>query len=370
MIGLSVVGPAGLLNELATDLRVGIGQASLLITLGAIVLCLGSPLLSWATSRMDRRRLLAILLFVICITHAAAACVTSFTAVLLLRLVMLAAAAPFTPQAAGVIGLLAPPERRAALISYIFLGWSLAAAVGLPMMTALGSRYGWQAGFLMVALVAGLSALLAAWRLPGGLHTPAVDLKAWGGLLRNRLVLTLLLVTTLQIGGQFAIFAFIGPLLTRLTGAGPDAVGAAFATFGATGLIGNVVTSRVVGRLGGFHTSVLAMSALAIGAAIWAVSAGHYLVMLCGVAIWGLGFASANSMQQARLVGAAPNLAGSAVALNTSVVYVGQAAGSGLGSLLFVHGFYHAMGYAALAVILIGLGVLMTTRPKADAGAI
>jgi DHA1 family inner membrane transport protein len=362
VIGTSIMAPAGMLNELSRDLQVSIGQASLLVTLGAAVLCLGSPLLSWATSTMDRRRLLCAILLIVMVTQLVAAVTTSFAAVLASRLVMVAAAAPFTPQAAGVVGLILPLERRASAIAYIFLGWSLAAAAGLPLTAAIASRFGWPYCFVLVAIIAAASCALLAWRLPRGLHTPAVDLKAWRELFRNRLVLLLLLITVLQMAGQFIIFTFVGPLLARLTGAGADAIGVAFALYGVGGFLGNLAATQVVGRLGTFRTSLLATGSVSLGVAIWAAGTGRYLVMAAGIFIWGLGFAAANSMQQARLVAAAPAQAGSAVALNTSALYIGQAIGTALGSVLFVHAHYLPMGYAAAAIMVAAMVLIVRSR--------
>jgi MFS transporter, DHA1 family, inner membrane transport protein len=365
VIGTSIMAPAGMLNELSRDLHVSIAQASLLVTLGAVVLCLGSPLLSWATSRMDRRTLLCAILAIIVAAHVAAAFTTSFTALLVLRLVMVAAAAPFTPQAAGVVGLILPLDRRASAIAYVFLGWSLAAAAGLPLMTAIASRFGYAWCFMLIAIIAAMSCALLMWRLPARLHTPAVDLKAWRDLFRNRLVLLLLIVTILQMTGQFVIFTFVGPLLALLTGAGPDAISITFALYGVGGFLGNVVATQVVGGLGTFRTSLLSTGAVSLGIAIWAAGAGLYLPMAVGVLIWGLGFAAANSMQQARLVAASPAQAGSAVALNTSALYIGQAAGSAIGSALFVHGYLLSMGYFAAAVMIAALALIARSRSAA-----
>jgi predicted MFS family arabinose efflux permease len=362
VIGTSVMAPAGMLNELSRDLDVSVAQASLLVTLGAAVLCLGSPLLSWATSRTDRRTLLCAILAIIVAAHLASAFTTSFTALLVLRLVMVAAAAPFTPQAAGVVGLILPLERRASAIAYVFLGWSLAAAAGLPLMTAIASRFGYFWCFVLIAVIAALSCALLMLRLPARLHTPAVDLKAWRELFRNPLVLLLLVVTILQMTGQFVIFTFIGPLLAQLTHAGPDAISAAFALYGVGGFLGNLAATRVVGRLGMFRTSLLSTGSVSAGIAIWAAGAGLYPLMALGVLIWGLGFAAANSMQQARLVAAAPAQAGSAVALNTSALYVGQGLGAAIGSALFVHAHYLPMGYLAAAVMLSALALIARSR--------
>ena len=205
-------------------------------------------------------------------------------------------------------------------------------------MTTVASRFGWSWCFIAIAVIAALSLALLAWRMPAGLHTPTVDLKAWRELFRDRLVLLLLLVTVLQMTGQFVIFTFVGPLLTQFVGAGPDAISVAFALYGMGGFLGNLAATQVVGRLGALRTSLLSTGSVSAGIAIWAAGAGHYPLMVGGIFVWGLGFAAANSMQQARLAAAAPTQAGSAVALNTSALYIGQAIGSALGSALFVHG--------------------------------
>jgi predicted MFS family arabinose efflux permease len=87
--------------------------------------------------------------------------------------------------------------------------------------------------------------------------------------------------------------------------------------------------------------------------------------MLASVALWGLGFAATNSMQQVRLIGAAPALASASVSLNSSVLYVGQAVGSAIGGVLYARGSLHATGYVAAALIALALTTVIVTRPKA-----
>ena len=101
-----------------------------------------------------------------------------------------------------------------------------------------------------------------------------------------------------------------------------------------------------------------------VGLITWSLGAGSLVAMAMGIGFWGLAFAALNSMQQARLVGADPKLASASVALNTSSIYVGQAIGSGLGGLMFTHGYDRAMGYAAVAVLTAALGTIMFTRPR------
>src|ERR1700737_3829387 len=362
--GCSVLAPAGMLVELSSGLGVTIRDAGLLITFGAIMLCVGSPVTAWLTSRIERRTLLTVTLAVLALTNAPSAFAPDYKTLLVIRLIMLAVGALYTPQAAGTAALIVPVERRGSTIAYIFLGWSLAAAVGLPLVAFIAGRYGWRATYGSIGVAACISCLLLAWRLPGGLIGEPVDLKTWGDLGRNRLIVLLLLITTLQVSGQFAVLTYLGPLLTRLTQAGPEAVGLVFATYGVFGFLGNVIATRLVDSWGTSRTSLFFMGALLAGAGIWAIGAGNFAVMAAAVAVWGLGFASSNSMQQVRLIYAAPALGTASVSLNTSALYIGQAIGSAAGGMLFARDLLHGAGYVSVAFIALALFVVTLTKPR------
>ena len=368
--GCTVLAPAGMLPELSAGLDISIRTAGLLITFGAITLCIGSPLTAWLTSRIERRTLLAATLALLAAGNIASALAPGYASLLGIRLVMLAVGALYTPQAAGTAALIVPVQKRGSTIAYVFLGWSLAAAVGLPLITFIASRYGWRAAYGEIGALGGMSFLLLLLRLPAGLKGAPVDLKTWGEVGRNRAIVLLLAITTLQMSGQFVIFTFMGPLLKKLTDASSDAIGMVFAIYGICGFLGVVIATRIVDAWGPYRTSVLSTSLLFAGIAGWALGAGTLTLMAAAVAIWGLGFASTNSMQQVRLVTAAPALASATVALNTSVLYVGQAVGSAVGGLLFAHESLHAIGFVAVGFVVLALALVALTRPRRSAAAV
>lgn len=363
--GTSVFAPAAMLNELAAELGVTVRVAGLLVTFGALVLCIGSPLTAWLTSRIERRMLLSGTLAIFAITNIASAFAPDFATLMVIRLIMLAIGALYTPQAAGVAAMIVPVERRGSTIAYVFLGWSIAAAVCLPLVTYAASRYGVRAAYGGIGAIACASCLILAWRLPHGLRGTPVDMKTWAALGRNRLIGLLLLITTLQMSGQFVVFTFMGPLLRRLTDAGPDAVSLVFALYGVFGFIGIAIATGIVDSWGTYKTSLLFTLCLMAGLSGWALSAGIYPLMAGSVALWGLGFASTNSMQQARLVAAAPPLASVSVALNTSVLYIGQAVGSAIGGVLYARDLLYGAGYVAMGFVALALLTVVQTRSHA-----
>jgi len=263
-----------------------------------------------------------------------------------------------------------PADKRARTISFVFLGWSIAAAVGIPMVAAISGRVGFQTAYILLSGVGLLAAALLAWRLPGALRTAPVQLSTWRTLIRDASVLRLLSLTILLTAGQFVVITFFGPLLAKLTHADADTIGLCFAIFGLTGFVGNLLASWLVARWGAYRTSLFATSAMAVGVSGWALGAGSLPMMALSVAIWGLGFASTNSMQQARLVAVAPLFAGAAVALNSTSLYVGQAIGSAVGGFLFERAQLVLMGFASATFIVFALGVLLTTRPRGDTVAV
>jgi MFS transporter, DHA1 family, inner membrane transport protein len=362
--GSAVLAPAGMLKELSEGFDVSIRTAGLLITFGAIVLCVGSPVTAWLTSRIERRRLLAVTLAVLAVTNIASAFAPDYASLLALRLLMLAIGVIYTPQAAGTAAMIVPEKKRGSTIAYVFLGWSLAAAVGLPLITLVAHRYGWRAAYGGVGALGVASFLLLTWRLPRGLFGAPVELRTWLDLARNKLVVLLLFVTTLYMAGQFVIFTFMGPLLAKLTGASADAISLVFALYGAFGFVGVMIATRVVDGWGAYRTSLLFVTLCLVGVAGWALSAGNYLLMACSITVWGLGFAATNSMQQVRLVAAAPPLASASVSLNTSVLYVGQAIGSAVGGFLYGQDMLYGAGYVATAFLVAAVLIVVATRPR------
>ena len=362
--GCSVLAPAGMLTELSESLGVSIRTAGLLITFGAVVLCLGSPVTAWLTSRIERRTLLVATLAVLALTNAASAFAPDYATLLVIRLLMLAVGVIYTPQAAGTAALIVPVEKRGSTIAYIFLGWSLAAAVGLPLITFIASRYGWQTVYGSIGTMGFLSSLLLAWRLPGGLRAAPVELKTWVDLGRNRAIILLLAITALQTSGQFTVFTFMGPLLKKLTDADPNAIGLIFALYGIAGFVGILIATRIVDSWGAYKTSLLFNALVMIGITGWALSAGLYVLMAAAVAVWGLGFASTNSMQQVRLVAAAPPLAPASVALNTSVLYIGQAIGSFVGGLFYARELLYGVGFVGMAFVMLAVMLVLASQPR------
>lgn len=355
-IGAGVLAPAAMINTLTEAFAVGPPAIGALIGWGAVILCLGAPSLGFFTRTIDRRALLTACLLVYVLGHAASAFAADYGALLGVRLAMIAAAAVYTPQAAGTVALLVAPHRRAGAVAFVFLGWSLAVAMALPVMAFAGEAVGWRAVYLGLALLSALAAAGVAVRTPAALRPQPMELKDWRDAALTPAIAVLLAATALQVAGQFVLFPYIAAELRRASGADPGQVAIVLALNGFAGLIGAVAAARLAGPLGPARVHLICLASLAAGLIGWSLFAGALLGATIAVALWGLGFGAAISMQQARLIAAAPTLASASVAFNTSVLYAGQALGAAAGGALLSAGAAHLLGPAgALCMAAAGL---------------
>lgn len=355
VIGAGVMVVPGTLNDISASLQVSAATAGQLITAGGVVMCLGAPLCAALVAGWDRRRLLAFTMVWYALLHVACAAAPNLAALLPLRALAVLAPAVFTPQAAACVGLLVPAQDRGRAISFVFLGWSVASVLGMPMGAYVGGVFGWRAAFAVVAV---LGAIGAAWvwrTLPDGVRPPALSRQAWADTFRSRPLMLCIAVTVLFSAGQFVLLSYFAPYWQQVLGAGSGALSLTFMWFGVFGLVGNLLMSRFIDRLGAGRAVLLAVGAMALTMLLWPLGTGLLSAALVLVP-WALGCFSSNSAQQARLVAIAPGLAAGSVALNSSAMYAGQAFGAALGGWLILQSGFGVLHWAGLAGLLAAAG--------------
>jgi len=356
VIGTGVMVVPGTLNEISASLSVTAATAGQLITAAAAVMCVGAPLLAAAVAGWDRRQLLALTLLWYAFGHVACALMPSFGALLPVRMLTVIAPAIFTPQAAACAGLLVPPEHRGRAVTFVFLGWSMASVLGLPIGALIGGHLGWRMAFGAIAALSVASATSVWLTLPNGIRPAALTAAAWSRVLRSPVLMGIVSVTALQGAGQFVLFSYFGPILRQSYGADATTLSVMWALFGVCGLVGNMLVSRFIDRVGAGRMVLVTTLLISLSLLLWPMAST--LALLAAVLVpWGLGCFAANSAQQARLVGLAPALAPGSVALNSSGIYTGQAVGAALGGWLLAHDASAWMSWVGLGLLMVAISL-------------
>ncbi|WP_302175656.1 MFS transporter [uncultured Hydrogenophaga sp.] len=351
VIGTGVMVVPGTLTDISQSLGVSIPKAGQLITAAAILMGVGAPLFASLVAGWDRRRLLALSLVWYGLLTLACAVAPTYPALLVLRVLAVVSPAIFTPQAAASVGLLVEPHQRGRAITFIFLGWSVASVMGMPLSAFIGGTLGWRWAFGLVGLLA-LGSAWWVWRaMPEGVKPAALSRQAWGATLGSSALMLAVGVTLLSAFGQFTLFSYFAPYLLQTLGLSGGSLSLMFLWFGAFGLLGNVMLSRWIDRIGAPRAVLLTLGAMAVCLLLWPLGRLGVWQQALVLVPWALGCFSANSAQQARLVQLSPSLASATVALNTSAMYGGQAMGAALGGVMIASGQMLQLHWVGLVVL-------------------
>ncbi len=361
----------GLLMQVSADLHVSIATAGLLISGYALGVAIGAPLLTIGTRKMPRKTVLLALMAIFTLGNVACALAPDYATLMAARIVTSLAHGTFFGVGSVVATGLVAPERRASAIAVMFTGLTAATVLGVPAGAWLGLHFGWRAAFWAVAVVGATAlAVLAAFVPRERAGTAPGPLAAELAVLARPQVWLGLGMTVFGFAGVLAVFTFVQPLLTRVTGMSAAAVSPAMLLFGVGLAAGNLLGGRLADRapMPAVLGTLLALALVLGSMDLWihlSVPAMVFLVVL-GVAA----FATVAPLQVRVLdqaAGAGQNLASS---LNIAAFNLGNALGAWVGGLVIERGpGLRALGLAGAVLTLAGLGLALWSRALTRRGA-
>lgn len=356
VIGFGVLMVPGALNDISRDLHISIAGAGFLITAGSILMCVSAPIFATVLRKQDRHQLLTWVMLWYSACHMVCVWMPEFEGILFFRVLAMIAPAIFTPQAAACIGQLAQPHQRGRAITFVFLGWSVASVIGSPMAAWISEVYGWRSVFVILSLLSLISAAWVWWVTPRRLSPPVMSVSAWRQTLGSKTLMLTVLVTVMSGSGQFFLTAYFAPYFKQTLSPTAAELSLIFGWFGACGLLGNVLLSKYVDRIGSARAVHITLSLIATSMLCWALGNSVWMALLV-ITPWGLGMFATNSAQQARLIQLSPALSAGSVALNTSAIYLGQAIGSAGGGWLIQHDAMQQLHWFGLLGVLLAFAV-------------
>lgn len=329
----------GLLLEVGTDLGVSIAAAGLLISGYALGVVAGAPVMTALTARWPRKTALLGLMVIFTIGNAACALAPNYALLMAARVLTALAHGTFFGVGSVVATGLVAPHKRASAIAVMFTGLTVASVLGVPFGTWLGQAYGWRASFWAVAAVGLVAVLVIALAVPAEREAPqAPDLRRDLRALMRRPVLLGLLTTVLGYAGVFAVFTYIAPILTQITGFADSAVSPILLVFGVGLVAGNLLGGKLADRH--LQATVLgSMLALAVVLGLMSFVLHSKVLSVIFIGLLGVAaFATVAPLQMwvlERARGAGQSLASS---FNIAAFNLGNAIGAWLGGVVITRG--------------------------------
>ena len=216
-IGTSEYIIMGLLSEIAEDLNITIPQAGSLVTMYAMGVVVGGPLLAILTMKLSRKIALLSLMFMFIIGNILCALSTSYYFLMVARVLAALCHGTFFGIASVVAAGMVDENKKSQAIALVFMGVSLANILGVPVGTHIGEQFGWRATFWLVSAIGVLSVLALLKFIPSNLPMPSGDIIGEFKILKHRRVFIPLILSVLTSASLFTIFTYIDPILQKVT---------------------------------------------------------------------------------------------------------------------------------------------------------
>lgn len=347
----------GLLPTIAADLQVSLPSAGLLVSLYALGVAIGAPVLTALTGRVPRKTLLVALMLVFTLGNLVAFLAPGYNALIVARILTGLAHGVFFSIGSIIATSVVPKEKAASAIAIMFTGLTVALVTGVPLGTFIGQHLGWRATFLAVSGL-GVVALLGSLAfVPRNLaqSAPATFRQQLGVLAQPRLLMVYAM-TALGYGGTFLSFTYLAPILQEVTGFSANAVSGVLLVYGISVAFGNVWGGRLADRLGPIPALKRIFALLALVLLVLTFTAHNtWLVLLTVLALGAVAFGNVPGLQVYVVKQAqrhAPQATDVASGLNIAAFNIGIALGASLGGLVVEHiGLMHTPWLGALVVV-------------------
>jgi len=367
-LGTGEFASMGLLPNVARDLHVTVPVAGHMISAYALGVVFGAPLLAAVFARTGRRTMLIGLMAFFACANLLCAVASSYGLIVVARFLAGLPHGAYFGIASLVAASLVPPEKRAQAVARMMLGLSSANIVGVPFATWIGQIAGWRAAYVVVAALGLTTAILCRFALnPIEAPENASPLTELGALKRGQVWLTLG-IAAIGFGGVFAVYSYITPMLTNVTGMTEAEVPLVLSVIGAGMVAGSLFGGWLADR--GVMRAIwvcLVLNIMALG--LVAITAHHPAAVTINMFFIGFAALSLGAPLQTRLMDIAADAQALAASLNHSAFNIANALGAWLGGIAIAAGLgWTSTGPIGAALAFAGLVIWIASRRKSAEG--
>ncbi|GGA32081.1 MFS transporter [Paenibacillus physcomitrellae] len=355
-IGMTEFVIMGILPNVAQDLNVSIPTAGQLITMYALGVAVGAPILTILTHRIPQKLLLCLLMVIFILGNGVSVIAPNYAFLMGARLLTALTHGTFFGVGAVIASNLVKPDRRAGAVSIMMAGLTIANIIGVPVGTFIGQHLGWRASFATISLM-GVVALIGVM-----IFIPKIKQDESGGILQqvSALVkpklLLFLFVAALGNAGLFAVFTYITPLLTQITGFAESNVTWILVLFGCGVTIGNIIGGKLAdwklmpSVLGIYLTTSVLLTILTF-------TIHSHVAAVLTIFLWGMASFAVMPGMQIRVMNLAKGAPALASTSSHSAGNLGNAAGAFIGGWTINQLSIGALPW--VGAVLVGLGLVI-----------
>lgn len=371
-IGMTEFTMMGLLEEFARDLNISIPSAGHYISIYALGVVIGAPLLVVLTSKMAPKKILMLFMLMFTVFNGLFVFAPDNNTLLLARFMAGLPHGAYFGVGAVVASQLATKGKEAQAIATMFTGLTLANLIGVPIGTFIGQHFSWRVTFFIISLF-GLITMYATHKwIPNLAPKSNMSMRHQLSFFARKEAWLLIAIISIGTGGLFAWISYIAPLMTQETGISERHVPFIMILVGLGMLMGNIFGGRLADRVAPTKAAIAAFISMAVCLLLVYLSAGNIVLAYVMSLVTGFGAFIISAPLQMMLIGNAHGSETIAAATGQACFNIGNALGAFLGGLPMVFGLsFKAPSLVGMLMALCGAGLsvwflkMMAKRPTA-----
>lgn len=352
----------GIMPLIIKSFNVSIAQAGLTVSLYAMGVMFGAPILTTLTTKFNRKNLLLAIMISFIIGNTIAAIAPTFIILLAGRIISALAHGLFMTIASVVAADVVAPNKRASAIAIMFTGLTVATVTGVPLGTYIGQILNWRSSFIFLVLL-GIIGLIGSWILvPNNLSkSQPSDAKGFIRILKQPKLILIILITALGYGATYPVYTYISSILSEQMGWSEGAIVIILVVYGLAVAIGNTVGGRLANV-----KPLKALLKMFVGLGVtlflvWISLNTHYFGLIAVMLMGLFAFMNVPGLQLYMLQLAeelTPTEINLASALNISAFNIGIIIGSTLGGFAASNEMIAITPWMGIAMLVIGIGLI------------
>jgi len=365
-VGVTEFAIMGLQLEAVQDLGITIPQAGLLISAYAVGVVIGAPILSILGARRERKSYAMLLLGVFILGHVLSFFAPNFETMLVARFLSGLPHGAYFAVAALMAAEMAGPTKRSRAIAVVMGGLAISNVLGVPVVTALGQQFGWRWMFISVILLALITMAAVARYAPRQMPPAKATMRSEIMGLKNKRLWVGIMLAVVGFSGMFALYSYIAPVSTEITGFSESSLPWIVGLFGAGMVVGNFVGGWAADKsvLG---TVVVAMGLVAVFMVLFAYTAHIPALMLIFLFLVGVSASALGPSMQTHLIDTAPDAPQLAASLHHSAFNAANALGALVGGQVIAADLglrapSYVGAFAAVLGVMVALYAIRLTR--------
>ncbi|GAA1157020.1 MFS transporter [Nesterenkonia sandarakina] len=374
-VGVTEFAIMGLQLEAVADLGITIPQAGMLISAYAIGVVVGAPILSILGAKRERKSYALLLLGVFVFGHVLSFFAPNYETMLLARFLSGLPHGAYFAVAALMAAEMAGPAKRSRAIAVVLGGLAISNVLGVPLVTALGQAFGWRWMFISVIVLALITMVAVARYAPRQMPPAKATMRSEIKGLKNKRLWVGIMLAVVGFSGMFALYSYIAPVSTEITGFSESSLPWVVGLFGAGMVVGNFVGGWAADKsvLG---TVVIAMTLVAVFMVLFASTAHIPALMLIFLFLVGVSASALGPSMQTHLIDTAPDAPQLAASLHHSAFNAANALGALVGGQVIAAEMglrapsYVGAGAAVLGVMVALYAIHLTRKMKTPRTAI